>query len=147
MSEFIKKIKAIPDLLYGKGCSREQLENAQSTLGLIFPEEFAEYVLEFGFISFDGAEWTGLGWHNNGAEIVKESNTVTRTLMEREVNPDFPSNMLVLEDLGYDAEIVAVNEAGKVFYIAYDACEEAFDSLSDYLDECLRQSLNSEEDE
>ena len=147
MSEFIEKIKTIPDLIYGKGCTREQLEKAQSTLELCFSEEFAEYLLEFGFVSFDGTEWTGLGWHKNGAEIEKESNTVTRTLMERECNPHFPSDMFILEDLGIEDEVVAVNEKGEVFYIAFDYCEKAFDSMSEYLDECLKQSLNSEEDE
>ena len=91
MSDFIQKIKA-SNLACGRGCTEEQLMDAQNTLGLTFPQDFADYLLTFGII--DG--WTGIGQRGKtGKEISKEDNTVTRTLMEREVNHDFTKIMFL----------------------------------------------------
>ena len=130
MSDFIQKIKA-SNLACGRGCTEEQLMDAQNTLGLTFPQDFADYLLTFGII--DG--WTGIGQRGKtGKEISKEDNTVTRTLMEREVNPDFPKNMFIIYDTGYETICFAADENGKVYFIEDDFCEQRHDSLSEFLD-------------
>lgn len=138
MSAFIEKIKQIPDLMHGKGCTDEQLSKAQQILNLTFPAEYAEYVREFGYILFDGTEWTGLGMYPNDNEVTGEDSTVGRTQFEREINPVFPEKMFVLEAIGIDCKIVAVDESGAVYYVANNSCEKAFDTIHDYLDECIR---------
>ena len=146
MSEFIEKIKQIPDLMHGKGCTAEQLADAQQILNMSFPAEYIEYVREFGYILFDGTEWTGIGMYPNDHAVTGEDSTVGRTLLEREINPEFPDKMFVLEAIGIDCKIVAVDESGVVYYVANDYCEKAFDSISDYLDECIRHMNDSGEE-
>lgn len=60
MTGIIDKIRNISGLGKARGCSLEQIEEAQKTLGITFPEEFIEYVKEFGCIDFGATEWTGL---------------------------------------------------------------------------------------
>ena len=140
MSKFIDKIKQIPDLIHGKGCTDEQLAAAQQILNLTFPAEYVEYVRVFGYILFDGTEWTGLGTYPNDNEVTGEDSTVGRTQLEHEINPEFPEKMFVLEAIGIDCKIVAVDESGTVYYIANNYCEKAFDSISEYLDYCLKHA-------
>ncbi len=130
MSDFIEKIKA-SGLAAGRGCTEEQLMDAQKTLGLTFPQDFADCLRAFGII--DG--WTGIGQYpRTGKEISKEDNTVTRTLMEREVNPDFPKNLFIIYDTGYETICFAADENGKVYFVEDDFCEQRYDSLSEFLD-------------
>ena len=56
----VEKIKTIPDLCHLSGCKTNQIKTAQKELDLEFPDEFIDYVMEFGVISFYGTEWTGL---------------------------------------------------------------------------------------
>ena len=64
MSEFIDKIKQIPDLIHGKGCTDEQLAAAQQILNLTFPAEYVEYVRVFGYILFDGTFTTHFSYYS-----------------------------------------------------------------------------------
>ena len=49
MSDFIDKIKA-SGLWTGTGCTEDQLTEAQNTLGLTFPPDFAEYLRTIGIM-------------------------------------------------------------------------------------------------
>lgn len=141
MSDFIEKIKA-SGLWTGTGCTEDQLTEAQNTLGLTFPPDFAEYFRTIGIM--DG--WTGLGkYKRTGNDIDRGDNTVTRTLMEREVNPDFPANMFIIYDPGYETICFAADENGKVYFIEDDFCEQRFDSLAEYPDYFIRENSEDEE--
>ena len=130
MSDIVSKMKLIEDLGVMEGCTEEQVAEAQQALGLTFPPEYVAYVREFGCIDFWGTEWTGL---NVGGMF----NTVAATLQERELNPDFPANMFVLENLYIDSKVAAVDEAGKVYLVQYSSCSELCDSISAYLELCV----------
>ena len=122
---------------YGKGKTAAAIDKMLERLGtnyidlLLLHQQFGDYLLTFGII--DG--WTGIGQRGKtGKEISKEDNTVTRTLMEREVNPDFPKNMFIIYDTGYETICFAADENGKVYFIEDDFCEQRHDSLSEFLD-------------
>lgn len=141
MSEFIDKIKAL-NLDAGNGITEAQLIDAQNTLGLTFPPEFAEYLRTIGIMY----GWTGLGkTKKTGNDIHREDNTVIRTLMEREVNPDFPANMFVIYDPGYETICFAADENGKVYFVEDDYCELRSDSLAEYLDDYIRENFEDDE--
>ena len=141
MSAFIEKIKAL-NLGGGTGCAEEQLTEAQKALGLTFPPDFAEYLRTIGIM--DG--WTGLGkYKRTGNDIVRGDNTVTRKLMEREVNPDFPANLFIIYDPGYETICFAADETGKVYFVEDDFCELRFDSLAEYLDDYISENFEDEE--
>ena len=132
MSEIVNRIREIDDLWNTTGCSLEQIDEAQRALDLVFPIEYVEYVREFGCIDFFATEWTGLN-------IEGDCNTVKATLFERELNPDFPKKMFVLEKAGIDGKIVAVDEKGKVYLVEYDKCTKIHDSILEYLERCIKR--------
>ena len=130
MSNIVNKMQNIPNLSAIKGCSEEQLKDAQNELDIIFPEEYVEYVKAFGCIDFGATEWTGLN-------ITGRLNTVYATNKEKGVNKAFPKKYFVLEDLAIDAKKIIVNEAGQVYLLQYDKMTYLCDSISSYLDMCL----------
>ena len=138
MSAFIEKIKTIPKLRTGNGCSEKQLADAQAELDIAFPPELKDYLLTFGSIDFYGTVWLGIG-EINGIEIKGERNIVFMTQRVRKDFPDYPKNMVILEDFGIDDRYAAVSTDGKVFYVHCGNCQKAYDSLSAYLDQCIRR--------
>lgn len=129
----IDKIRKIPDMDCVSGCSKEQVEEAQAELGMVFPKEYIDYVRAFGAVDFFGTEWTGLN-------INGYINTVQATKKEKGVNPAFPEKCFVLEDLGIDARKAIVNEKGQVFCLQYDNVELICNSISEYLDKCIARN-------
>lgn len=132
MADIVEKMKQIKDLCGIKGCSDEQILEAQEQLDLIFPKEYVDYVKEFGCIDFGATEWTGLN-------IKGRLNTVDATKREQEVNKAFPKGCFVLEDLNIDARKVIVNESGQVYYLQYEKIEFICESISEYLDICIQK--------
>ena len=130
MSSIIEKISKIEKLYHAKGCAFKQIKEAQTELGIIFPEEYIDIVKQFGAISFYGTEWTGLN-------VDDYLNVVSVTKQERSMNSSFPSNCFVLENQGIGGLFVICNEAGEVFSLQYSMVEKIHDSISSYLDECI----------
>lgn len=130
MSNIISKINSIEKVFHAKGCSDNQIKEAEKELGFSFPEEYVLYVKEYGAISFFATEWTGL---NVGGRI----NVVDATKQERELNSDFPSDCFVLENQAIDGIVTVANSEGKVFTVQYDKVESLCDSISEYLNMCI----------
>lgn len=130
MSAIIEKIGKIEKLYHAKGCTFKQIKEAQTALGITFPEEYMDIVKAYGAISFFGTEWTGLN-------VDEYLNVVSVTKQERELNSSFPTDCFVLENQGIDGLIVIANEAGQVFSLQFAKVEKIHDSISGYLDECI----------
>lgn len=129
----VEKIAKIPNLYVGTGCTLQQLIDAQKELGVGFPKEFVDYVLNYGDISFYSTELTGLN-------LIGESNVVTATQLEREVNKSFPVDYFVIENLGMDGLIAASNQKGEVYAVQGEYITKLCNSLSEYLDLCILRS-------
>lgn len=125
----VDEIKKIPNLYHAKGCTTSQIKDAQKALGITFPDEFIDYVKEYGAISFYGTEWMGLN-------VDGYINVVDATKQERDINDDFPSDCFVLENQGIDGIITAADEKGSVYSISYDKKELIYTSIVDYLHSC-----------
>ena len=130
--EKIKKIKNLDKNLNG-GASEEQIERAEKRLGLKFSKEYKEYLKEFGMISFYGTEWSGLN-------IDGYFNVVNMTEDERALKKYFPEKYFAIENLAVDGVIFVSNEEGKIYSIQYDKKELICNSLSEYLDICLKRN-------
>ena len=128
----IEKIKKIDNLGKIEGCTLEQVKEAETNLGMKFPSDFVEYVMNFGCIDFGATEWTGLN-------IKGFLNVVTATEREKSVNKSFPPKCFVLEDFNIDAKKVIVSEEGKVYILQYDNVTQIAESISEYLDVCLKR--------
>ena len=133
MSKIVEKLKKIKGLNAIKGCSAEQVKNAQDELDIIFPNEYVDYVKAFGCIDFGSTEWTGLN-------IAGRLNTVDATKREMKVNPNFPKGCFVLENLGIDAKLIIVDERGQVYLLQYDKKTYYCESISAYLDKCIERN-------
>lgn len=129
----VNEIRKIPGLYHVKGCDNGQIEEAQRALGLTFPEEYTDYLKEYGAISFYGTEWMGL----NATGYL---NVVEATKQERELNEAFPPDYFVIENQGIDGLIVASDEKGCIYSIQYDKKEKIYDSLSEYLKSCINRA-------
>ena len=129
----IEKISKIDDLGYIDGCSETQIKDAEKKLGMIFPTEYVEYVKTYGCIDFGATEWTGLN-------IDGELNTVEATLAEKKYNNDFPEKYFVLDDYHIDGKKIIVNEAGEVYLLQFDVLKKVCNSISEYLDICIRNN-------
>jgi hypothetical protein len=131
----VDKIRKIKNLNISKkgGASEEQIERAEKRLNLKFSEEYREYVKEFGAISFLGAEWSGLN-------VESYINVVNMTEDEKAFNEFFPEKYFVIENLGIDGIVILSNEDGKIYSNQYDKKELICNSLSEYLDICLKEN-------
>lgn len=133
MEGIVEKLKGISDLSAIEGCTVEQIRDAQDALDIIFPDEYIDYVKEFGCVDFGATEWTGLN-------INGRLNTVDATKQEMSVNADFPKGYFILENLGIDAKRVIVNEKGEVYILQYDKKNFLCKSISEYLDMCIEKN-------
>ena len=133
MNGIVEKMKKIPDLSAIKGCSDEQIREAEAALGIVFPKDYTDYVRAFGCIDFGATEWTGLN-------IRGRLNTVDATKAEMDVNKDFPPGFFVLENLGIDAQKVIVNQQGEVFLLQYEKVTPLCGSIPEYLDMCIKKN-------
>lgn len=131
----VEKIKKMKDLDINPkgGASKEQIERAEKRLNLKFSEEYKEYLKEFGAISFFGNEWSGLN-------IDGYFNVVNMTEDEKALNESFPKKHFVIENIGVDSIFIISNEDGKIHSIQYDKIEFLCNSLSEYLDICLKRN-------
>lgn len=131
----VEKIKKIDDLdiISNNGASEKQIIRAEKRLELKFPEEYKDYVKEFGAISFLGNEWTGLN-------VDGYLNVVNMTEEERALNEFFPKKYFVIENIGVDRMLIISDEKGKIYTIQYDKIKFLCNSLSEYLDICLEEN-------
>lgn len=132
MERIVEEISKIPKMFHAKGCSDEQVKEAEKTLKIIFPKEFVAYVKEYGAISFFATEWTGL---NVGERI----NVVDVTKKERELNSAFPKDCFVLENQAIDGIITIVDSEGKVFALQHDKKVLLCDTILEYLKNCINR--------
>ena len=108
MSKISDELKLVSGLEATKGANDEQILKAQNELAIKFSTDYIDYLREFGVVNFFGTEWQGL----NGPEYL---NVVKSTLEARETYPDFPVNMFILEDLGFDGILILLDTNGSVF--------------------------------
>lgn len=129
MSKVIDMVNSIKGVRYIGGCSEGDIQRAEKILRLKFPDEYREYMLEFGSITFKGVELTGLN-------ITGHLNVVDATLQERKFNPDFPKNIFIIENLGIDSIFIVGDEKGSIYKLQYDKMIKISSSFTEYLQRC-----------
>ena len=136
MAKLISRIEELmksQKVYHGEKCNGEDIQNAMKKLNILFPEDYFEYLSKYGVISFYATEWTGLG-------IKGRLNVVEATLEERKLNPEFPKNLFVIENLAIEGIVIAADEKGQVYEIqAGGKQNKIFDSLVEYLVECIKR--------
>lgn len=126
----IQRIENIDGLRFVGGCSEEQLADAEKTLGLKFPTEYALYVREYGCIGFGQAEWTGLN-------VKGRLNVVDATKREKELNKAFPEKCFLLDNWCIDGKMAIMHEDGRIYLLQNKSVTPLCNTLGEYLEMCV----------
>lgn len=125
----ISKIKSMTGMASAKGASVEDIEKAQADLHLLFANEYKEYLKEFGAVSANGLEMTGLN-------VSPRINVVNVTAFAREQQPQFPKDMYVIENIAVDGILVLQNNVGDIFeWLPSGTYRKIYDCIERYLQE------------
>lgn len=111
-----------------KPASIEKIIEAEKELGLNFAEDYTRYVKKYGVISAKGIELTGVTNY-------KRLSVVFITKKERNINPNIPANMYVIENIAIDGLIALQDETGKVYTVTSNKTPKlSYNSLSEYIE-------------
>lgn len=105
LSEIIRQ--SAPLFVYG-AVSQASIHEAEQELSLIFSNEYANYVAEFGAAIWDGHEFTGLC---DG----KRLDVITITKEQRKLNEFIPNDWYVIECLDIDGIVLWQETDGTVY--------------------------------
>ena len=109
MDSLIKYIYTLPGLQWTAGVTEDKIRDAESLLHLSFAEDFKAYLSEFGQISANGIELTGLSDR-------RFTSVVNLTQNERKLL-SIPANHYVIEDIGVDGLIYTQDNSGAVYQL------------------------------
>lgn len=130
MNKTIEVFSKIKGLKLLGGCSEEELQAAEKKLNLVFPEEYKNYLMEYGTVRFNGVELCGLN-------VAGYLNVVDATEQEKSVNNLFPNKMFVVEDLGIDAKLIVGDERGNIYLLQRDKKRLICSSFLEYVEKCM----------
>jgi hypothetical protein len=119
MSKIIDTIKALPGLHILEPTPKisEDILNAEKELELRFAEEYKEYVTAFGAIICDRLELTGIS-------EAEQNDVIDVTFMNRDVNPEVPDDLYVIEDTAIGGIVFWQDASGTVYLTEYDSPPE-----------------------
>lgn len=109
MEDIISILQGKEDLIAGKGCTDDEIVEAEKALGLHFAEDYKAYIKRYRIAAFDGHELTGL-------VTSARTNVVSVTQEEKKRNKLIPKNMYVVERTNVEEIIIWQTENGAVFY-------------------------------
>lgn len=108
----------------------DEVAVAEDLLGFKFDEDYSEYLLKFGKISFMSLELYGLG-----VPRVSGLNVISATALLRKEFGNFPNRSVVLEDIGEENWVIYKMNEG-VFQFNRSSITLLYESLEEYV--CAR---------
>ncbi len=128
MKDIIQTINNLENMRFIKPASIEQIIEAEKELGVNFADDYIKYVKKYGVISAKGIELTGVTNY-------KRLSVVFITKKERNINPNIPANMYVIENTAIDSLITLQDETGKVYTVTPNKTPKlSYNSLSEYIE-------------
>lgn len=128
MKDIIQIISNLENMRFIKPTSVGQIIEAEKELGLNFANDYIKYVEKYGAISAKGIELTGVTTH-------ERLSVVSITKKERNMNPNIPINMYVIENVAIDGIIALQDETGKIYTITPNKTPKlSYNSLSEYIE-------------
>lgn len=123
------QLSLLPGFVGGRGADVSSVEDAQKILGLLFSADYRSYLLAFGTMLCEGHELTGI---SSSARV----DVVSVTQRARELEPQVPDDLYVIEDAAIDGILIWQDRKGTVWQTLPGRCPERIaDSLIDYLKE------------
>lgn len=116
--------------IYTGGVSDEIINNAELQLKLTFASDYKELLSNYGSLIIGGDEFLGIDTVNY--DIVKATEEA------RNMYPDFPKSMYVIENMYIDGILLVQNTQGAIFvFQSRKTIQKVKDNLKDYLMELL----------
>ncbi len=130
MSELSEAMKHSPNFYAEEGASLHQIEEAEKALKLKFALDFKECLREFGAVSIDGHELTGISADKN-------LDVVEVTEKNRE-GIDSEKELYVIEEAHIDGIVIWQDSEGIIYETAPNLdAKKIANSLAEYL--CIHQ--------
>ena len=128
MKDIIQTINNLENMRFIKPASIKQIIEAEKELGVNFADDYIKYVKKYGVISAKGIELTGVTNY-------KRLSVVFITKKERNINPNIPANMYVIENTAINSLITLQDETGKVYTVTPNKTPKLnCNSLSEYIE-------------
>lgn len=128
MKNIIQTINNLENMRFIKPASMKQIIEAEKELGLNFAEDYTKYLEKYGVISARGIELTGV-------TTCERLNVIYVTKRERNMNPNIPANVYVIENIAIDGLIALQDETGKVYTVTPNKTPKlSYNSLSEYIE-------------
>ena len=108
MIDFTAYLKSIPSLMHLTPASKEDISNAENKLGVVFSNEYKDYLLTFGVATFDCHEFTGICQS-------PRLNVVDVSLDERQLCEHSCDSMYVVEQLNIDGVVIWQTRDGSIY--------------------------------
>ena len=105
---FLKLIEQKEGFESATPATEENIAEAEKKLGLSFSQEYKDYLLKYGAISYHGHIFTGISPFP-GVDVVAV------TLEARQNNPQVPMAYYVIEEAHIDGLIIWQNDSGAVY--------------------------------
>ncbi|MFT5717145.1 MAG: hypothetical protein ACI9T7_001331 [Oleiphilaceae bacterium] len=115
------------DFLFKADVSQDEIIAAQDTLGFKFDSDYDNYLAQYGLLSYESMETMGLG-----VDQTSYRNVVTATLEAVKQWEQFPSNAVILEDIGEGNYVIYIMHKG-AYQFSPSAIEVISSSLEEYL--------------
>ena len=139
MSNLRKLFLSMKNFSFESGVSLDEIARKEESLQLKFSEEYKNYLMEFGVVSFDGHELTGITHASTWLDVEEA------TILCREINPNVQPNMYVIEDAHIDEIMYLQDETGNVYFTSLcNKPELVFESLHDYIASLSDDTANIE---
>lgn len=128
MADIIEVLKEKPYFCSLSGVDESDIFSAEGILKVKFADEYIQYLKEFGVASVDGHELTGIC-------KFPRLNVVDVTLEERNLNPDIPKDLYVLEQANIDDIVIWQNQYGCIYQSMSGAkIRKICNSICEYLE-------------
>ncbi len=129
MNGFLKYIQSRPGFMAMKPVDGDEIKKAERELNVKFAKDYAEYVKACGAATFDRYELTGIC-------ASKRLNVVDVTLAQRQIDPNVPKSLYVVEECGMDDACLWQDSDGSVYCIVPgNMPRKVADNLLDYVKE------------
>lgn len=128
MNSLVTVLENKKNVYHKAGVDEKVLIDAETSLGLHFSNDYKEYLSNFGLISYESHELTGI------CESPR-LNVVEATKREKAENEYLTEDMYLLEQLGVENLSIWQNTNGEIFEVPYKGKpRKIFDSLIEYIE-------------
>lgn len=131
MNNILEKISSKFKVFKGRGVDDSAITAAERSLGIKFPDGYKRYLRECGVLSFGAHEIMGLG-------VDGYLNVVEATMKERELGGTFPSDCIMIENVGIDGARVVMEGTGRVHLLKGTSRKQIAESFAGYIELLLR---------